>query len=138
MADRAARERIVQEHVNRELAHDLDALVETFTNESVWEDVASAETHDGHPGIRQHYDELFTGFPDFAFEVVRKHTGDESVVLEVIVTGTHLATWKGIPATGKAVRFPLCAIFTFGADDRINAEIVYYDRLTVLTQLGVA
>ena len=41
-------------------------------------------------------------------------------------------------ATGKTVRFPLCAIFTFGADDKIGAEIVYYDRLTVLTQLGVA
>lgn len=138
MADRAARERIVQEHVERELAHDLDALVETFTNESVWQDVASAETQDGHAEIRQHYDDLFTGFPDFSFEVTRKHSGDESIVLEVVITGTHSATWKGIPATGKAVRFPLCAIFTFGADDRINAEIVYYDRLTVLTQLGVA
>jgi steroid delta-isomerase-like uncharacterized protein len=138
MADRAARERIVQEHVDRELAHELDALVETFSTESLWEDVASAETHDGHAGIRQHYHDLFVGFPDFSFEVTRKHSCDEAVVLEVIVTGTHQATWKGIPATGKAVRFPLCAIFTFGADDRIEAEIVYYDRLTVLTQLGVA
>ncbi len=138
MADRAARERIVQEHVDRELAHDLDALVDTFTTDSVWEDVASAERHDGPQGIRRHYDELFTGFPDFSFEVVRRHTSDDAVVLEVIVTGTHAATWKGIPATGKAVRFPLCAIFTFGADDRIDAEIVYYDRLTVLSQLGVA
>jgi steroid delta-isomerase-like uncharacterized protein len=81
---------------------------------------------------------LFTGFPDFAFETVRKHATDEAVVLEVVVTGIHAATWKGIPATGKAVRFPLCAVFTFASDDKINAEIVYYDRLTVLSQLGVA
>jgi hypothetical protein len=36
------------------------------------------------------------------------------------------------------VRFPLCAIFTFASDDKIDAEIVYHDRLTVLSQLGVA
>ena len=43
MADRAARERIVQEHVERELAHDLEALVQTFTDASSWEDLAAAE-----------------------------------------------------------------------------------------------
>ena len=51
MADRAARERIVQEHVERELAHDLEALVQTFTDASSWEDLAASETHDGHNGI---------------------------------------------------------------------------------------
>ena len=81
------------------------------------EDLAASETHDGHNGIRDHYRDLFTGFPDFAFETVRKHATDEAVVLEVVVTGTHAATWKGIPATGKAVRFPLCAVFTFASGD---------------------
>lgn len=36
------------------------------------------------------------------------------------------------------MRFPLCAIFLFAPDDKLSAEIVYYDRLTVLSQLGVA
>ena len=112
--------------------------MQTFTSQSVWEDVAASETHDGHARIRGHYHDLFTGFPDFAFETVRKHVADEAIVLEVMITGKHAATWKGITATGKAVRFPLCAIFTFAADDKIDAEIVYYDRLTVLSQLGVA
>jgi steroid delta-isomerase-like uncharacterized protein len=138
MTNLAARERIVQEHVERELAHDLDALVDTFTSQSAWEDVASAETHHGHAGVRQFYGDLFSGFPDFAFEVTRKHVCDESIVLEVVATGTHAAAWKGIPATGRTVRFPLCAVFTFSPDDKISAEIVYYDRLTVLSQLGVA
>ena len=138
MADQAARERIVQEHVDRERAHDLDALVDTFTSQSAWEDVASAETYHGHAGVRQFYGDLFAGFPDFGLEVTRKHVCEESIVLEVVATGTHSAAWKGIPATGKTVRFPLCAIFTFSSDDKISAEIVYYDRLTVLSQLGVA
>jgi len=32
---------------------------------------------------------------------------------------------------------PLCAIFTFDGDDRLAGEKVYYDRATVLHQLGV-
>jgi steroid delta-isomerase-like uncharacterized protein len=136
--DRAARERTVQEHIDRELRHDLDALVDTFTvQHAEWNDRAAVETHSGHAEIRAHYDDLFKGFPDFSFDVVHKHVSDEAIVLEAVATGTHQADWKGVPATGKSVKFPLCVVFTFAEDDKILAETVYYDRLTVLTQLGV-
>ena len=135
--NRAARERIVQEHIDTELRHDLDALTNTFTPESEWRDMPAGDTHTGHPGVRAYYEDLFTGFPDFSLEIVSRHVADEAIVMEVIATGTHAATWKGVPATGKAVRFPVCVIFTFAEDDKIRAETVYYDRLTVLTQLGV-
>ena len=88
--------------------------------------------------MRGYYAELYAGFPDFSFDVVRRHVAEESVVLEVVVQGTHTGEWKGIPPTGKRVEFPVCAVFTFGDDDKIHAEIAYFDRLTVLTQLGVA
>jgi len=32
---------------------------------------------------------------------------------------------------------PLCAIFTFTSDDRLKTEVAYYDRLAMLSQLGV-
>jgi len=135
---RVARERHVQEHVDTELRHELDALVRTFTTDGEWRDTASAETHRDQSAIRAHYNDLFTGFPDFSFDVVRKHVADDAIILEVIATGTHHGPWKGLAPTGKPVHFPLCAVFTFADDDKIAAEIVYYDRLTVLTQLGVA
>jgi hypothetical protein len=43
----------------------------------------------------------------------------------------------GVPPTRKPVRVPFCAVFTFDADDKIKGEIVYYDRLSLLSQLGV-
>lgn len=33
--------------------------------------------------------------------------------------------------------FPLCAFFTFDEDDRLSGEHIYYDRATVLQQMGV-
>jgi len=69
---------------------------------------------------------------------VRRHVADDAVIFEVLVRGTHTGTWKGIPPTGKRVEFPACAVFTFDDGDRIRSEIAYFDRLTVLSQLGVA
>ena len=40
-------------------------------------------------------------------------------------------------ATGRRVEFPLCGIFTFDAYDRLAGERIYYDRGTVMRQLGL-
>jgi hypothetical protein len=35
------------------------------------------------------------------------------------------------------VEFPLCGVYTFDAHDRLAGERIYYDRGSVLAQLGV-
>ncbi len=57
--------------------------------------------------------------------------------MEVLIRGTHLGSWRGLPATGKVVQFPLCGVYTFDGEDRLAGEKIYYDRSTVLKQLGV-
>ena len=81
---------------------------------------------------------MFTGFPDFSLGIERRHIAEETIILEVLVRGTHTGTWKGIAPTGRRVDFPVCAIFTFDDRDRIHSETAYFDRMTVLSQLGVA
>jgi len=66
-----------------------------------------------------------------------RHVAEETVILDVMVLGTHAGTWRGIPPTGRRVEFPVCAIFTFDDEDRIQAEIAHYDRMTASNQLGV-
>jgi hypothetical protein len=62
---------------------------------------------------------------------------DDAIVVEVIICGTHLGGWRGLPATGRRIEFPLCGVYTFDADDRLAGEKIYYDRGTVLRQLGI-
>jgi len=57
--------------------------------------------------------------------------------VEVVIRGTHLGGWRGLPPTGRGVEFPLCGVYTFDANDRLAGEKIYYDRGTVLRQLGV-
>src|SRR5262245_40486334 len=42
-----------------------------------------------------------------------------------------------IPATGRQVEIPICAIFTFDQRDRLAGEKIYYDRASLLQQLGL-
>ena len=42
-----------------------------------------------------------------------------------------------MPATGRRVEFPLCGIYTFDTQDRLAGERIYYDRGTVMRQLGL-
>ena len=72
-----------------------------------------------------------------ANDVKKRHVGDDAIVLEVVITGTHRGPWRGLPATGRHLEFPLCAVYTFDENDRMLGERIYYDRATVLRQLGV-
>jgi hypothetical protein len=72
--------------------------------------------------------------PDLQIEIQRRHVTDDAIILEVMIRGTQLGAWRGLPATGRRVELPLCGIYTFDGDNRLAGEKIYYDRGTVLRQ----
>jgi len=127
----------IEEHVRHENRHDLDGLLSTFGGHAVYEDAPWGERHEGLAAVRAYYQGLFRAAPDLHIEVKNRHVSAGAIVLEVVITGTHRGPWRGLPATGRHLEFPLCAIFTFDENDRMLGERIYYDRATVLRQLGV-
>jgi steroid delta-isomerase-like uncharacterized protein len=75
--------------------------------------------------------------PDLEIAVQRRHIAEDAILVEVVIRGTHLGDWRGLPATGRRIEFPLCGVYTFDAEDRLAGERIYYDRGSVLRQLGV-
>jgi steroid delta-isomerase-like uncharacterized protein len=134
---RAIRLRTVKQHVDMENQHDLDGVLATFGRSAQYEDSPWNERHEGREGVRNFYAELMRVLPDLSIEIVRQHVADETVLLEVIIRGTHLGAWRGLPATGRRIEFPLCGVYTFNDDNSLAGEKIYYDRATVLRQLGV-
>ena len=134
---RSRRLMIVEEHVRMENAHDLEGVLRTFGATARYDDEPWHEHYDGIDGVRRFYSQLMAALPDLNIEILRQHFADEAVILEVIIRGTHLGAWKGLPATGRKLAIPLCGFYTFTADDRLAGERIYYDRATVLQQLGV-
>jgi steroid delta-isomerase-like uncharacterized protein len=132
-----ARSAVVDEHVRCENAHDISAIMATFGADARYDDEPWRDHRIGRDGVRAYYAELLRALPDLAIEVKDRHVASECIVLEVVIRGTHLGAWRGLPATGRRIKFPLCGVFAFDDRGKLESERIYYDRGTVLSQLGL-
>lgn len=134
---RSARIAIVEQHIRLENEHDLQGVLGTFGDSARYDDEPWGEHYKGRDGVSQFYTQLMNALPDLQIDVQRRHVTDDAILVEVLIRGTHLGGWRGLPATGRRIEFPLCGVYTFDADDRLAGEKIYYDRGTVLRQLGI-
>jgi len=132
-----ARIRLVDEHVQAEVERDLDKIMRTWGENPDFDDVPWDEQFTGRDGIREHYDELLTAFPDLDIEVHDRHVTDRFVILEVTVSGTHLADWRDLPAMGRRMESRVCALYSFDDQGMLALERTYYDKAKILEQLGI-
>jgi steroid delta-isomerase-like uncharacterized protein len=134
---RDARLRLVEEQVRLENAHNLAGVMGTFGEQASYDDEPWEDHRRGIEAVRTYYEALLAAMPDLHIEITNNHVAANAVVLEVVITGTQLGQWRGVPATGRLLRFPLCGVFTFDQDQRLAAERIYYDRAAVMRQLGL-
>jgi steroid delta-isomerase-like uncharacterized protein len=134
---RSARIALVEQHIRLENDHDLEGVLRTFGDSARYDDEPWSEHYTGRDGVRLFYQQLMTALPDLEIAVQRQHAAEDAVLVEVVIRGTHLGAWRGLPATGRRVEFPLCGVYTFDSGDRLAGERSYYDRASVLRQLGV-
>jgi len=137
---RQVRETTVLAHLDAEKRRDVDATLATFKAGAARLVLPGEEVIDGRDEVTDTYRDLFTGFPDLGFPEfdpgsLSQH-GDV-VIAETRLQGTHLGSFRGLPPTGRRVDLPLMAIFEFDGPDLL-CERVYFDRLTLFIQLGVA
>jgi steroid delta-isomerase-like uncharacterized protein len=131
-----ARLAVVEEHVRRENAHDLPGIMTTFGERAWYDDEPWGERHEGRDAVRRYYEDLLVALPDLHIHVVRRLADEDGIALEVRISGTHLGFWRGLPPTGRRVEFPLCGLYTFDEEGKLAGERIYYDRGSVLYQVG--
>ena len=61
----------------------------------------------------------------------------QTVVCTFTVTGTHDGPLGPFPATGKEFALPLCEMWHFESSGRVVGGDLYYDQVSLLTQLGL-
>ena len=133
---RARREATVLEHMNAENAHEFARCIDAFSH-ARYEIIPTGEVWDGRDGVNELLLQNKTAFPDFKFVPQATHYADDAVFVEGRFTGTHDGNWRGLPATGRKIDFPLIIAFLF-EEDRMVCERTYFDLGTLLRQLGVA
>jgi steroid delta-isomerase-like uncharacterized protein len=134
-----ARLRTVEEHMRAENDHDVDGIMRTFVEHPTF--VLNSDTFTGQEDIRAFYEGFGFGgeggFANINVEVRQRHISGDAIILEATVTGEHTSTWQGIPATGRRIEVPLCAVFPFDGEGKLMGERVYLDGALLLKQLGV-
>ncbi len=124
------------EHMTAENAHEFDHAI-GFFHRPRYELVATGEVFDGTAELGRLMQENVTAFPDFHYDFERIHHADDAIVVEGTFRGTHDGTWRGLPATGRTVDFPMLIVFPFEGEAMMG-ERIFFDLGTALRQLGVA
>lgn len=79
--------------------------------------------------------ELSTTFPDAEIDEIALRHCDDAVLVEGLISGTHLGSFRGLPPAGRTVRYRVAALF-LSEDERLVCERVYFDTMEVLRSLG--
>lgn len=81
--------------------------------------------------------EVRTAFPDFRLEIKESVAEGDHIASHWKVTGTQKGEFQGVPASGKRVELSGITLLRL-RDGKVVSEHVYFDRLAMLEQLGVA
>jgi len=143
-AERIALQRAtIDQHMAGESEHDWPAVLATFVQDdrAFWDAVPVGTRHQGIDAVRRFYEAQEATFPNAHVTVTRAYDVPGVSVREVTISGTHVGTVEGIPATGAAYSFDAVGVYVFadGAESGLLlGERVYYDAGTVAQQLAGA
>ena len=120
--------------------HDVDAIVEMHTADSVFENHTTGDVNVGREAIGEALRGIFTVFPDLQFETRRAYIRDDLVVQEWTARGTHLGKMSRagleVEPTGKTVEYRGLDVIPI-EDGLVARKDVYSDGVTLLRQLGL-
>jgi steroid delta-isomerase-like uncharacterized protein len=128
--------RLWQKHVLAENRRSIQGLLDTLCEEPVYKVTATGQEHRGKDGVAAFYTGLFEGVPDATFDLINVFVGEEGVVEESVLRGTHRGALFGLAATGRKFELPLTIVFPMKAG-QILGERLYFDLNTLLKQLGL-
>jgi steroid delta-isomerase-like uncharacterized protein len=121
--------------------HDVEALLEHYTDDVVWTEPTLPAVARGKAAVAASLRDTFTAFPDLEVH----HDGfrlyvdvaDQSAVVTWMLTATMTASLQnGVPATGRRVELSGANVARF-RDGRICEYTFHYDSLDMMQQLGL-
>jgi steroid delta-isomerase-like uncharacterized protein len=130
--------RLWQKHVIAENRRDIPGMLDTLCEDPTYIIMATAVEFRGRDQVATFYRSLFDAVPDATFDLRNQYVGEEGVVEESVLKGTHNGSdLFGYPARGGRIALPLTIVFPL-AGERFWGERMYFDIETLARQLGHA
>ena len=127
---------ILEQYVAAMNAHDIERVLGFFTDDCVCEDVGIAVTCHGKSELRDFFAANFSAVPDMKLDLKSSFVSGDSACTEWVLSGTHMADFPGMPATGKPFSICMASVMNLGGG-RILQNTDYADVAGLLRQLGL-
>ncbi|MFW3172477.1 ester cyclase [Geodermatophilus sp. CPCC 206100] len=116
--------------------HDVAGILSHYDDEITWHDMALGRTHRGKAEVGAVLRMLFDAVPDLHLDLTTRVPHGDSVAEEYTLTGTHLGTLFGVPATGRRLRIQAVS-FVRMRNGRLAEDNFYVDVAGLLVQMGL-
>ena len=116
--------------------HSIDAIENIFSSEFIDHMDTYGGLFQGIDGLKKGYAAAFQAFPDLKAIVNQMIAEEDKVVLHKTVMGTHRGEFRGIPATGKKVKYQSIYIFRI-ENNKISEYWGLQDEWKLKQQLGI-
>lgn len=135
MTDRAARALSLFDAWER---RDYGAVMEHMAKGALVKDAPRGLVLGDPSDVRDWFESWVTACPDATAGATVPVASTDGAVVQGVYVGTNTGPFGPLPATGRAVSMPFAIVIRFDAAGRVTEYSVYYDQLTLLTQLGHA
>ena len=116
-------------HSRAEDARDLQGLIDTLSEDCVYEIVPTGQRWEGHAGARGFYLSFLQAFPDVKFDLQDIVIGPQGVIEVTRMSGTHRGEWAGVQPSNRPVSTLIVIHFPWNPSARkFSGERIYYDR----------
>lgn len=130
-------DQLVDAHFRAEAAQDIGAILETYTDDVVFDVAGMPEQLRGKPAAAGFYHQLFADLVTEKVTPLRRLHGPDFVVDDAIFECRAIGRPFGLEGNGRLVRFRLMHIFTV-RDGKISGENAWLDMGALQAQLAPA
>jgi len=117
---------------------DFEAMTAQYADTISWTDHSQGRTFRTPQEFRE---DFLAGWVEASTDIqvtdARYLDAGRTAVCTFTVVGTHDGPLGPFPATGKEFTLPLCELWHFDPSGRVVGGDLYYDQVSLLTQLGL-
>lgn len=104
---------ILARHVSAETAFDMEGTLATLTEDCLFEDMPTGETHRGREAVRAYYREWWDAFGNLPSGSRRYVASADCLIVETRFVGKHRDVYRGSVASGRPIDLPVAIFITF-------------------------
>ena len=115
---------------------DFETNISTLAEQSTYVEHPRGMTISGRDQFRQFLETWAAAFSNGRITNAQYLDAGDTVIAQFTFEGVNDGPFGGLPATGRRVSCPVCEIARIDENGQAVSACLYYDQVTILTQLG--